>query len=164
MQSLTTPLLCKACRIFLTQAYPEGPESIPKAKRFYFDLPVDQDVAAFLPPAACAAGICQELRRPDGQPHGYALRLGSTAFPHLKLLLQRIDHNGEEVWVCMVDTHDAFSRQSRVPPPDHPEAVRWLELQSNNRNLKQAIETAFEEHGLMTLNSLLREGLQVPAH
>ena len=44
MQSLTTPLLCKACRIFLSLAYPDGPESIPKAKRFYYDLPADQEV------------------------------------------------------------------------------------------------------------------------
>jgi hypothetical protein len=60
----------------------------------------------------------------------------------------------------MVDTHDAFCKESRFPPPDHPDAKQWLLLQSANRLLKEKIEAAFEQDGLTTLNSMLRDELQ----
>lgn len=160
MQQLTTPLLSQACRIFMTLAYPEGPATIPAKKRLYFDLPGDQPVAAFLPPAACAVGVCQELRNETGSPCGYDLRLGSSGFAHLKLRVQQIANNSRAMLVYMVDTHDAFSKESRVPPPDHPDAPQWVALQSANRLLKEKIEAAFEQNGLATMNSLLRDNLQ----
>ena len=83
MQQLTTPLLGQACRLFLALAYPEGPSSIPAKKRPYYELPADQPVSAFLPPAACAIGVCQEVRGQTGTPCGYDVRLGSSTFPHL---------------------------------------------------------------------------------
>src|SRR5207244_1358123 len=115
---------------------------------------------AFLPPAACAVGVCQELRGETGVHCGYELRLGSSSFPHLKLRLQLVQHGGKPIWVYMVNTHDAFSKESRLPPPDHPEAKKWLLLQTANRLLKEKIEADFEKSGLTTLNSLLREELQ----
>ena len=160
MQQLTTPLLSQACRIFLGLAYPEGPSTIPAKKRAYFDLPADQPVSAFLPPAACAVGVCQELRGLSGSPCGYDFRLGSSGFAHLKLRLQPVEQNGHWTWVFMVDTHDAFSKETRFPPPDHPDAKQWLLMQNANRLLKEKIEAAFEQNGLATLNSLLREELQ----
>jgi hypothetical protein len=160
MQQLTTQLLGQACRIFMALAYPEGPSSIPAKKRIYFDLPADQPITAFVPPAACALGVCQELRGDTGTPCGYDLRLGSAAFAHLKLRLQQVMQNSHCTWVFMVDTHDAFSRECRVPPADHPDAKQWLLMQNANRVLKEMIEAAFERSGLATLNSLLREELQ----
>lgn len=162
MQQLTTPLLSQACRLFLSLAYPEGPTAIPPKKRFYYDLAADQPVAAFLPPAACAAGVCQELRNESGTTCGYDLRLGSSGFAHLKLRVQQITHNNAAILVYMVDTHDAFSKESRVPPPEHPDAKQWLAMQNANRALKEKIEAAFELHGLATMNSLLRDNLQSP--
>ena len=158
MQPLTTSLLGQACRIFLTLAYPEGPASIPAKKRVYYDLPADQPAANFLPPAASAVGVCQELRT-DTAP-GYELRLGSSGFPHLKLRFQHMNANGKGTWVFLVDTHDAFSKESRFPPPGHPDAEQWLAMQHNNRVLKEKIELALEEQGLTTLNSILRGDLK----
>src|SRR5438445_3476775 len=121
MQQLTTPLLGQACRLFLTLAYPEGPSAIPAKKRVYYDLPPEQEITAFLPPAPCAVGVCQEVRGERGAPCGYDLRLGSSGFAHLKLRLQLVKQNSHSLWVFMVDTHDAFSKESRFPPPGHPD-------------------------------------------
>jgi hypothetical protein len=161
MQELTTQLLGQACRIFMAFAYPDGASTIPASKRLYNDLPADQPVSAFLPPAACTRGLCQELRDADGI-RGYDLRLGSAGFAHLKLRLQSIKHKDKQTWVFMVDTHDAFSKDCRIPPPDHPDCPQWLAMQSANRALKEKIEAAFEQGGLVTLNSLLREKLSEP--
>src|SRR5262249_10652093 len=106
MQQLTTALLGRACRIFMEIAYPDGPQSIPAKKLAYFNLPPDQPVSAFLPPAACAAGVCQEFLGDNGVPCGFAFRLGSSGFAHLKLRLQLLNQNSHSVWVFMVDTHD----------------------------------------------------------
>jgi hypothetical protein len=160
MEQLTTPLLAKACRIFLALAYPVGPESIPAKKRYYQELPEDKPVGDFLPPAACASGICQTLTGDHGALVGYALRLGSSGFPHLKLQMRHLMQNNQAAIVFMVDTHDAFSKENRVPPADHPDAPQWLELQKANRALKEKIEAAFEQHGLATLNSILRDDLE----
>ena len=62
----------------------------------------------------------------------------------------------------MVDTHDAFSKTAVYPPPDHPDAAAWAKLQTTNRQLKEAIERAFEAAGLLTFNALLRGDLTPP--
>jgi hypothetical protein len=160
MQQLTTSMLGQACRIFMALAYPDGLSSIAAKKRVYYDLPPDQPVSAFLPPAACAVGVCQEARGDGGATTGYDLRLGSSGFAHLKLLVRLITQNCQPTWVFMVDTHDAFSKESRFPPPDHPDAQPWLAMQCVNRTLKEKIEAAFEQNGLLTLNSMLREQLK----
>lgn len=154
--SVAMPLLACACREFMRLAYPDGPASIPENKRIYLDLPVDGQVEDFLPPAAAAEGVGQIIPGPNGGIRGYAMRLGSARFPHLKLKLQLIDYNNSTAWVFMVDTHDAFSRDSVQPPPDHPDAPGWNALQAANRDLKARIEKAFEQEGLMTFHGLLR--------
>ncbi len=158
MQQLSSLQLSLACRIFLSLAYPDA-GAIPVKRRVYFDLPDDQPVANVLPPAACSLGVCQELRDATGTVCGYDLRLGSSGFPHLKLRVQLMTR-GNEAWVYMVDTHDAFSKESRFPPPNHPDAETWMAMQGANRLLKGRIEAAFEQNGLATMNSILRNDLQ----
>ena len=160
MQELTTSLLAQACRLFMGLAYPEGPGAIPPKKLLYYDLTVEQPLAAFLPPAACALGVCQESCDERGVPNGYAFRLGSSGFAHLKLRLQRVKLNDDSAWVFMVDTHDSYSKGSPMPPPGHPDAKPWLMLQNANRILKEKIEKAFEQNGLATVNSILRHELK----
>jgi hypothetical protein len=157
MSGLTTALLGRACRIFFDLAYPGGEESIPPKKRVYRHLPPDQPLEAFLPPAPAAAGIGQVLPAGDGRLRGYAFRLGSAVFPHLKL--QVVDYANGSAWVFAVDTHDAL-----LPglPPDHPDAKQLRAIQESNRKLKEQIERAWEREGLTTFNSLLRDGLEKP--
>ncbi len=162
MKGVTTAMLARACRTFLKLAYPGGPDTIPPKKRVYFDLPLDQPVANFLPPASVAQEICQVLPAQGGGVRGFAFRLGSAHFPNLKLKLQMIDYDNSTIWVFMVDTHDLFSRDHPQPPAGHPEAEAWKALQKANRQLKEQIETALEKEDLATFNSLLLGDLQKP--
>ncbi len=139
--------LGQACRIFLSLAYPEGEPSVPATKRAYLQIPAELGLELLLRPP-----VCQLLARPDGGIRGYAFRLGSNAFPHLKL--QVVAQNDLDL-VFSVDTHD----QVRVDPK-HPDSWAWAELQAANRKLKEEIERAWEAAGLLTFNALLRRELE----
>ena len=147
MCGLTATLLGRACRIFLTLAYPGGPSTIPPNRRVFSDLLPDQDVAPLLKPP-----LCEVLRTPQGGLRGYAFRLGSAVYPHVKL--QVISHGRDADCIIAVDTHDAFHLE-----PNHPDAAGWANLQTANRQLKQQIEHAWEADGLLTFNELLRREL-----
>lgn len=154
MDQVSNVLLGQACRTFMRLAYPGGSHTIPAAKRVYYDLPLDQPIANFLPPVA-APDLCQTLCAEDGNIRGYAFRLGSAHFPHLKLKVQLVDCTQSSTWVFMVDTHDAMPL-----PANHPDAQAWKTLQATNRTLKEIIELALEKEGLVTFNSLLRGDLK----
>lgn len=162
MKGVTTAMLARACHTFLQLAYPGGLETIPAKKRVYFELPLDQPVTNFLPPAPLVQELCQVLPAQGGGARGFAFRLGSAHFPNLKLKLQMVDYDNSTVWVFMVDTHDLFSREHPYPPAGHPEAEGWKALQKANRQLKEQIELALEKEGLVTFNSLLLGDLQKP--
>jgi hypothetical protein len=146
MKGLTTTLLERACRIFLEHAYPLGPAAIPPPKHSLVAFDVAQPVESIL-----SSPVCQPLLRRDGGLRGYALRLGSVQHPHLKL--QIVEHDDGSC-VFSVDTHDGVSLD-----PSHPDAARWAELQTANRRLKEEIERAWEQAGLLTFNGLLRREL-----
>jgi len=154
MPLLSTPLLARACRIFMEAAYPEGSVSVPEHKRAYSCIPEAAAVADYLTPAPRAQGVCQKLDNDH-----FTFRLGSVRYANLKLKVQCVAEHGVCRCVFAVDTHDAFSKEHAQPPPDHPEAAAWLELQSANRALKEKIEAAWEAAGILTHNGLLREEL-----
>src|SRR5262245_55644576 len=160
MSSLTTEQLSRACRTFLKLAYPGGEQTIPPKKRAFLNIPADAPLASLLPPAPAALGVCQVIKGEGGAPRGYAFRLGSSAFPHLKL--QVTEQKGRGLWVFAVDTHDAFPRVGNVPPESHPDFPVWTALQKGNRQLKEAIERAWEEEGLCTFTQLIRLDLDTP--
>jgi hypothetical protein len=160
MNGLTTALLSRACRTFLTLAYPAGEHTIPEKRRPYFHIPPDGELASFLPPSPTAQGIGQVLKGEDGSFRGYAFRLGSAGFPHLKL---QVTGSDADACIFAVDTHDAFPRGAGMPPPGNPEYELWTALQKNNRQLKERIERAWEEQGLWTFNMLLRFDRNTPA-
>ncbi len=147
LPSLCPTKLAQACRIFLTLAYPDGEPSIPSAKRAYLRIPAEPGLELLLTPP-----VCQHLPRPEGGIRGYAFRLGSNAFPHLKL--QVVEQSKRDL-VFSVDTHD----QVRVDP-SHPDAPAWAQLQCVNRRLYEEIERAWEAAGLLTFNALLRRELE----
>lgn len=156
MKGLTTDQLSRACRIFLSLAYPGGPDAIPPKKRCYWDVSADQPLDTLLPPSPSAAGICQVVKGERDCVRGYSFRLGSVVFPHLKL--QVVDYNDGALQVFQVDTHDAFPRH--LIDPQHPDSERLIETQKANRQLKEQIERAWEQAGLWTFTSLLRLGLE----
>ena len=150
MRGLTTALLGRACRVFLTLAYPQGECTIPPAKAAYGHIPSDQPLELLLRPP-----LCQPILGEGGRVRGYAVRLGSSHYPHLKLQLIDCDQTG--TWVFAVDTHDTLRLE-----PGHADAERWALLQEANRVLKRCIEQAWEADGLLTFNGLLRRDLDAP--
>ena len=82
MCGLTTTLIRRAARTFLMLAYPGGPETIAPNRRAFLDLKPDQPLEPLLVPP-----LCEVLRTPQGVVRGYAFRLGSAHYPHLKLQL-----------------------------------------------------------------------------
>ena len=148
MTGLTPMLLGRACRIFLSCAYPDGDATIPPAKAAYLDLAGRETLAPFLAPP-----LCQPIKDARGNVSGYALRLGSACFPHVKLQVTDCGPEGGPVFT--VDTHDALTLD-----PCHPDAPRWAAIQAANRVLKEKIESAWDAAGLMTFNGLLRRGLR----
>jgi hypothetical protein len=68
--------------------------------------------------------------------------------------MQIVDH-ADAGCVFSVDTHDAICLDTR-----NPDASRWTEFQRSNCRLKEQIERAWEEAGLLTFNALLRRELE----
>jgi len=151
MPGLTVPLLDRACRTFFRLAYPEGEHTIPLAKRAYLALDTGQELTELLRPP-----VCQLLPAPGGGVRGYAFRLGSAQYPHLKL---QVTNQEDGTCVFAVDTHDSVGIE-----PGYPDAARRFELIQANRRLKQEIERAWEAEELLTFNALLRQALQSPAN
>lgn len=148
MNDLPASLLFRACRIFLTLAYPGGEGTIPASKRNYCHLEAGQPLEPLLAPP-----VCQVLPAPGGGIRGYAFRLGSATYPNLKLQITDCGQRGD--WVFAVDTHDAVKLD-----PGHPDAPKFAQLQAVNRQLKEQIERAWESEGLLTFNGLLRRQLK----
>jgi hypothetical protein len=144
MTGLPTSLLARAFRIYFAHAYPDG--GVPPAPHRCAAAAPEHDLASLLEPP-----VCQPVRGPDGDARGYFWRLGSVAYPHLKLQLSTC---GAE-WVFAVDTHDGMKL-----PAGHPDAARWAHIREANSRLKEEIEGAWEEAGLLTFNALLRRGLE----
>lgn len=153
MAQLSMPLFARACRIFLDAAYPDS-ASIPEHKRAYGQMPADAVLADYLCPAATAQGICQKLGDDN-----YTFRLGCARYANLKMHVQCVAEGHRSHCVFAVDTHDAFSSERAQPPPGHPDAAAWMELQAANRALKEKIESAWEAAGILTHNGLLRAEL-----
>jgi hypothetical protein len=148
LQGLTTTLLSQAGQIFLRLAYPGGVPTIPPAKSIFLHATADQPLETLLRPP-----LCEVLRTPEGGIRGYAFRLGSATYPHLKLQVVRCSENASCVFA--VDTHDALQLE-----PGHPDAAGWTKIQIANRQLKEQIERAWEAEGLLTFNGLLRNELE----
>src|SRR5262249_38426587 len=114
MNGLTIALLSRACRTFLTLAYPEGESSIPQNRRCFFAISANDTLERFLE----MENVCEKLLTPEGTIRGWAIRLGSSRFPHLKL--QIVCQGGGAPCIFAVDTHDGL-RRSATPS----EAAGW---------------------------------------
>src|SRR5262249_51974346 len=116
MQRLTTDLISQASRIFLSLAFPGGEEAIPARRRHLLTLPPAQPILDRLAADAALRDCCQVINGKNGDVRAVLVRLGCTHYPHLKLKAQLCDDGNGGVWIFAVDTHDAFSRTSFVPP------------------------------------------------
>jgi hypothetical protein len=160
MHRLTTDLVRQALRIFVSLAYPGGEAAVPARKRTLLDLPPGKEMLDHLNDEPSLRESCQCGPAKNGRSRALLIRLGCCHYPHLKLKAQLLEHEDGDLWLFSVDTHDAFSASSFLPPAGHPEAAAWAKIQAANAALKERIEAAWEQAGLMTFNALLRRDLE----
>ena len=84
----------------------------------------------------------------------FALRLGNSQYPHMKLRISRPPK--DEVFLFSVDSHDAFLRV----PPDSPDFEPLEALKCHNSRLAVDIYAAWDAAGLPTEKSYLRQKIE----
>jgi hypothetical protein len=90
----------------------------------------------------------------SNHPRRYLLRLGNRHYPHMKMVIDRApDGRG---YLFRADTHDNHVR----PKPGSRDEKPFLELMEKNRLVAEAIETAWEQEGLLTFKKFLRDDLE----
>ena len=90
----------------------------------------------------------------DSNRKKYSLRLGNRFYPHMKLSIdQRPDQGG---FLFRADTHD---RHICLAGASKDQAV-FRELMEKNQKMAKTIEAAWEEGGLPTFKSYLKQDLQ----
>jgi hypothetical protein len=97
-------------------------------------------------------------RHPDDVPfkqvRSFALRIGNAHYPHMKLRLSRPPNDSRFVYT--VDAHDAMLK-APVGSADY-EALEHLK--KNNAEIAAEIVKAWEEAGLLTEHSYLRDKIR----
>jgi hypothetical protein len=91
---------------------------------------------------------------PSHHPRRYLLRLGNRNYPHMKMVIDRAP-DGQR-YLFRADTHDNHVR----PKPGSRDEKPFLELMEKNRQVAEAIETAWEQEGLPTFKKFLRDDLE----
>jgi hypothetical protein len=84
----------------------------------------------------------------------YALRLGNTLYPHMKLQIQPWANSAG--FMLSVNTHD----QVLSIDPGASDMAAFRELQAANQRLKEEVEQAWDDAGLPTFLRYLREYIQ----
>jgi hypothetical protein len=169
-QKPASATLWRAIHIYLRVAYegeiggadgiPSGTPSPVKTKlqvlrstdeRELFDSNVFERDATPVPSSSNASG--QGLLH-SPRPRRYLLRLGNRNYPHMKMVIDRApDGRG---YLFRADTHDNHVR----PKPGSRDEKPFLELMEKNRQVADAIETAWEQEGLLTFKKFLRDDLE----
>jgi hypothetical protein len=91
---------------------------------------------------------------PGHRPRRYLLRLGNRSYPHMKMVIDRAPDG--QAYLFRADTHDNHVR----PKPGSRDEKPFLELMEKNRQVAEAIETAWEQEGLPTFKKFLRDDLE----
>lgn len=148
LSTLRLDLVRQAAEIYLVHAYPatERPESVERR----MDWSPDESAADLLPkPPFERAG-----RVPGTQTPIYALRLGNIHYPHMKLQIQPWPNAAG--MMLSVNTHDQVAGMDLSVSDNRA----FKELQSQNQQIKEIIEQAWEVAGLPTFLQYLREYIE----
>lgn len=143
-----------------------SPEQIRRAIELYlqhaYDGPPPPTTERFLPPGdfePCKwlmSGVAE--RAPDGAPlqgvRSFALRIGNTMYPHMKLRICRPPKDSE--FLFTVDSHDAVLKA----PPESPDYEPLQELKRYNAAVADAVVRAWEDADLPTERRYLRSRIR----
>jgi hypothetical protein len=148
LRQLRIGLLRQAVEIYLALAYPSG--DLPEAVRRRLEWYPGVDAEALLskppfertgPPGAAPVPI-------------FALRLGNTHYPHMKLQIQPWPNAAG--FMLSVNTHD----QVLALDPNSPDIQAFRVLQAENQRIKEAIEHAWDVAGLPIFLRYLRDYIE----
>lgn len=132
-----------AIEIYMRCAYADG--TAPAAVRSRLDVLRETPQERFYDSTA--------FEREPAAPERRKLRLGNRLYPHMKLVIEPApDGSG---YFFRADTHDQHIR----PEPGSREYAVFLQLVEANQKISHEIETRWEESGLATFRSFLREDL-----
>jgi CheY-like chemotaxis protein len=139
LKFLTADHIRQAVNLFVAEAWPDLDSSRPR----------------FNPGILAGAQTPQEIfalfeQKPAGEGTlcaRHALRLGSSRYPFMKLVVQ--EYLVEEEYFFSVDTHDDLDVR-----PSQPDFKEWMELKAANRELKERIESSWQKAGLPTHEDL----------
>ena len=145
LNQLRIDLLRSAVEIYIRIAY-EGCTP-PETTRRRMNWPVEVTAAELLnaPPFERAG-----KNKSNGSPI-YALRLGNSKYPHMKLQIQPWPNSSG--FMLSVNTHD----QVLAVDPTLCDQPAFRELQSANQRFKETIEQAWDDSGLPTFLRYLRD-------
>lgn len=141
-QRPTPATVWQAISVWLEIAYPAEPPSAVRSRLENLRAVADGDFFE--------SGVFEHDDKPE--PVRYRLRLGNRFYPHMKLVIERSPSNS---YLFRADTHD----QHICPNPQSPEQKALRELMSRNHEFAGTIEAAWEEAGLPTFKSYLRQDL-----
>ena len=141
---LSPPDLRRAIALYLAEAYPGGEP--PASVRRRIEWPEGASLAEVL-----AAPRFEHSKAGEGET--YALRLGNSKYPHMKMQVQ--EWPNEAGYMLSVNTHD----QVLGLDPSAVDAGAFRALQEENQAIKEAIERAWDREGLPTFLRYLRDYL-----
>jgi len=137
----------RAVKLYLLHAY--GPEPPAAAGKF---VPPDE-----FDPAEWLMSDLTE-RDPADAPlesiRSFALRIGNSAYPHMKLRLSRPPR--DSVFLFSVDSHDAFLHAEA----DSPDSQGLERLKQHNAGVAAAVNAAWDAAGLATEPKYLRKKIE----
>lgn len=148
LSTLRLDVIRRAADIYLEHAYPTG--QLPDVVHRRMAWSPEASAADLLPkPPFERAG-----RVPGTQTPIYALRLGNSRYPHMKLQIQPWPNSAG--LMLSVNTHDQVAGMDLGVS----DSQAFKELQSENQRLKEVIEQAWEAAGLPTFLQYLREYIE----
>jgi len=148
LHELRLDLLRRAVEIYLELAYESGvvPEAVRRRLKWREDCAADELLSG--PPFECA------VKAPGRQSSIYALRLGNSHYPHMKLQIQPWPNDAG--FMLSVNTHDQVAGVNL----NDVDAQAFRDLQAENQHLKEVIEQAWDEAGLPTFLRYLRDYIE----
>ena len=148
LNALRIDVLKHAVAIYLDIAYAD--REPPEVVRRRIQWPEGLDAATLLMKLPF-----ERVARADGEaPTVFALRLGNARYPHMKLQVQTWPNPAG--FLLSVNTHD----QVLSLDPGAADAEAFRALQTENQDLKEAIEGAWDAAGLPTFLRYLRDYIQ----
>jgi hypothetical protein len=145
---LRLDLLRRAVDVYLNLAYPLG--EIPDVVRRRLVWPEGQAAETLL----TKSPFERAGKVPGQQTPIYALRLGNTHYPHMKLQIQPWPNPAG--FMLSVNTHDQVAGLDLGAA----DAQAFRDLQTENQRLKETIEQAWDDEGLPTFLRYLRDYIQ----